>query len=101
MALSESVKLSRLSTAISFNERIRFCALQVQRNSLSINKDDAAVDQFLAGAVILLIANQRLKRYDKLDGHAAGLPRLMHRGGEIYSLKLRVVMEVFSHRPQH
>jgi hypothetical protein len=41
-----------------FGGKVCFCPLQIQCHSLSIDKDNASVDQFLASAIIFLIASQ-------------------------------------------
>src|SRR5689334_12302565 len=42
-----------------FRNRIRFRSLQVQCNPFSVDENNAAADQFLASAVIFLIASER------------------------------------------
>ena len=44
---------------VSLTESYRFGPLQVQCHSLSIDKNNAAVDQFLTSAIIFLVASQR------------------------------------------
>jgi hypothetical protein len=44
----------------------RFGALQVQRNSLTVDEHDAAIDQFLAGRIVFLVTQQRCKRNKEL-----------------------------------
>lgn len=51
---------------VLFSGEVCFCPLQVQGHSFAIDENNAAIDQLLAGAVILLIAGQRGERHHKL-----------------------------------
>lgn len=51
---------------VLFSRKVCFCPLQVQGHSFAIDENNAAIDQLLAGAVILLIAGQRGERHHKL-----------------------------------
>src|SRR5260370_8495340 len=82
------------------NVEIALCHQQIEPPPLSVDQDNAAVDQVLAGAIVLLIAQQCLERHDKLHRFAVGLSRLVDRGAEIDTFELRVVMEILGHWTQ-
>src|SRR5260370_41709909 len=82
------------------NVEIALCLQQVQPHPLSVDQDNAAADQVLAGAIVLLIAQQCLERHDKLHRFAVGLSRLVDRGAQIDTFELRFVMEILGHWTQ-